>query len=351
MGLNKDAIIIFDVFLNDEYKIKIFEKTLESAKILKLPIMVISNYSVPLFLTDQFDYFIHSKENLLFSDSYDVYDTSFISLDVKTDNHNFRYENHFFLKQKHGLSVMCNISKCTKLAELLGFKKYIRIEWDFIIVEEDLSKIDTLIKDFIKKDGSAYFIYDKYLPSVLYYHFWMVDLKLWNDTFPNFNDELDYKKFLLEKTKKNIFLGAEQILHICFADRIKKEQCIAEVDFKKLFNKSPINCIVNDLNFEPPSSNGVCRGLARIAKNDKLTDELALFSWNRINDIIDTKNYIIKFDDKIIEMSHTVPKGCWKYDILTNFKSTNFPITLNMNNEFVKTYDSAKQINSFLIFK
>jgi len=350
MGLNKDAIIIFDVFLNDECKIKIFEKTLASVKKLKLPIMVISNYIVPSYLTDQFDYFLHVKENLLFSDSYDEYDTSFAAFDVKTDTQNFRYENHFFLKQKHGLSVMSNINKCTKLAEHLGYKKYIRIEWDFIIDDRELHIIDDLVKKFVKNNGTAYFIYDKYIPNVLFYHFWMVDIKLWNATFPTFNDETCYKKFLLEKTKKNVFLGAEQILHICFSDNIRNIERIAEVDFKKLFDKSLINTIINDLNFELPSGNGICRGLTRVARNGKLTDELSLFTWNRLSNSTDEKFYTISYNTNCIQVFHSVPSKYWKYDLLKNCKTTNFPITLKMNEEFVKTYTSTDQISSFLIF-
>ena len=170
--MEKHKIIIIDIFLDTDYKIKIFEKTLDSIKKLNLPIMVISNYNVPDYLINQFDYFIYSKENLLFTDSYDSYDKSHVSFNHNSKEINFRYEKMFDLKQVYGLSVLSNIHKCTTFAEKLGYKKYIRIEWDFVIIENEYEIIKKMIDDFTTQNKQYFFIYDRGFPNLFYCHFW-----------------------------------------------------------------------------------------------------------------------------------------------------------------------------------
>lgn len=346
----KNAIIIFDVFLDSDHKINIFKQTLNSVKKLDLPIMVISNFDMPNYLISQFDYFIYSKNNLLFTDSYDKYDKSHVSFNHNSKEINFRYEKIFKLTQVHGLSVMSNINQCTSLAEKLGYKKYIRIEWDFVISQNDLKKTQKLIDDFTIENKEYFFIYDTGFPNLLYCHFWMVDLKFWNNNFPYFNDENDYKKYLYDKTKKNDFLGAEQILYLAFQDKIDKKKCMDEGTFLNLFKNSSVNTIVNDKNFEMPSSGGVCRGLGLIIKNKNITGELCLFTWNRTNDLVDNKKYILSNNNSKIEIHHLVNNNGWKFDIL-KFRIKDLPIELNMNDNFTKVYNSVWDIDSFLIFE
>ena len=157
MEYKKNEIIIFDIFLDSDHKINIFKQTLNSVKKLNLPIMVISNFDVPNYLISQFDYFIYSKENLLFTDSYDEYDKSHVSFNHNSKEINFRYEKMFDLKQVYGLSVLSNIHKCTTLAEKLGYKKYIRIEWDFVIIENEYEIIKKMIDDFTTQNKQYFF--------------------------------------------------------------------------------------------------------------------------------------------------------------------------------------------------
>ena len=350
MEYKKNEIIIFDIFLDSDHKINIFKQTLNSVKKLNLPIMVISNFDVPNYLISQFDYFIYSKENLLFTDSYDEYDKSHVSFNHNSKEINFRYEKMFDLKQVYGLSVLSNIHKCTTLAEKLGYKKYIRIEWDFVIIENEYEIIKKMIDDFTTQNKQYFFIYDRAFPNLFYCHFWMVDLKFWNDNFPYFNDENDYKKYLYDKTKKNHFLGAEQILYLAFQDKVNKKNCMEESVFLNLFKKSRVNTVVNDKNFQMPSSNNICRGLGIVIRNKNVTGELCLFTWNRTDNLLDDKKYIISNHNTKIEIEHSVEKNGWRYNIL-KLRIADLPIKLNMNGSFTKIYNSISEIDSFLIFE
>jgi hypothetical protein len=348
--MEKDAVIIFDAFLNSSSRIEVFKQTLKSAKKLGLPIMVISNFKMPDYLTDQFDYFIYSKDNILFTDSYDEYP----SVQFFMDHPHVRYENNTKCYQKHGLSVLSNLKTTTKFAENLGFKKFIRIEWDFIISDEDIDLIHEKINDFIKNNKRAHFILNPSnaagLPNIAY-HFWMVDLKFWNENFPDLHNEEQYKQYISSKNKKNFFEIAERVLFLCFENKLEDNEFILEDNFMNLFEKSKVNHVINDMNFDLPSDNGCCRGLAKIIRNGNETGELALFTWNRNKDEVDNSFYETKFCDSIFNTNHSVNINNWIYSIVNNFNSSQFPITLKVNESFKRTYHSMGEINSLLVIK
>lgn len=348
--MDKEAIIIIDFFVNSSYKKEIFEKTLQSVKKLNIPILGITNCKDANYLISEFDYFLYSRDNLLFSQSYEKY--PMVSFFMDCDS--IRFENNVKCYQKHGLSFLSNLKKATKLAQDLGFKKFIRIEWDFIICDEDLIKINKLINNFIANDKKAYFIYNPKnaydLPDFCA-HFWMVDLKFWNENFPDIHNEDEYKQFLkLKNNNDSFFEISERVIYLSFFNMIDNNDLILESDFMNLFHKSIINAIVNDINFDSPSSNGVFRGFAKIYRNKIETGELALMTWNRINKDTDIKNYVIKYDNKNYEFNHHVNYSCWCYSLIPDFLN-NYPIKLTMDNNFTKEYNNSDEINSVLIIK
>lgn len=356
MKNDKSGIIIFDVFLNSPVRIEVFKKTLKSVKKLGLPIMVISNYKVPDYLVDQFDYFIYSKDNILFTDSYDRYP----SVQFFMDHPILKYENNTKCYQKHGLPVLFNLKTTSKFAENLGYKKFIRIEWDFIISDEDFNTVSDAVNDFIKNDKRALFVYNPSncsgLPNIAY-HFWMVDLKFWNENFPDLFNERQYKEFIFNKNGENFFEIAERVLLLCFQDKLTKDEIILENDFMEIYKKSKVNNVINDINFDLPSDNGCCRGFAKVFRKNsetqefERTGEIALFTWNRTNHEIDNNIYETKFGETIYVDNHSVPLDHWHYSVVPNFDGSQFPITLKVNNSFEKTYHSIDEINSNLSIK
>jgi hypothetical protein len=348
--MSKDAIIIFDAFLNSSSRVEVFKETIKSAKKLGLPIMVISNFKMQDYLIDEFDYFIYSKDNILFTDSYDRYP----SVQFFMDHPLVRYENNTKCYQKHGLSVLSNLKATTTFAQNLGFKKFIRIEWDFIIADENIDLMRKNINDFIENDKRAHFILNPSnaagLPNIAY-HFWMVDIKFWNENFPDLYNEEQYKKYISSKNKENFFEIAERILFLCFDGKLKNDEFILEDDFMNLFEKSKINHVINDINFDLPSDNGCCRGLVKIIRNGNETGELALFTWNRNKDAEDNASYEVKFSDSALNINHLVNINNWVYSVVNNFDRSQFPIILKLNESFEKIYYSMNEINSLLVIK
>lgn len=350
MKNNKNAVIIFDIFLNSPLRIEVFKQTLRSAKKLNLPIMVISNFKVPDYLIDQFDYYIYSKDNILFSDCYDRYP----SVQFFMDHELVKYENNTKCYQKHGLSVLANLKTTSKFAENLGFKKFIRIEWDFIISDEDINIVNEKINDFIDNDKRAFFVYNPSnasgLPNIAY-HFWMVDLKFWNENFPDLYNEQQYKQYIFQKNKENFFEIAERVLLLCFDNKLSSEELILENDFMNLFKKSKVNNVINDINFDLPSDNGCCKGLAKIVRNGNLTGELALFTWNRLKVEKDETDYEVNFNNTILKYNHSTSCDCWNYSLISDFNESRFPIILKVNDTFNKEYKNMDEINSILVIK
>ena len=346
----KDAILIFDAFLNSSDRIEIFKQTLESVKKFGLPIMVISNFKMPNYLIDQFDYYIYSKDNILFTDSYEDYP----NIQFYMDHPYITYINNSKYYQKHGLSVLSNLKITTKFAESLGFKKFIRMEWDFIISNSNINMMSKKINDFIKNDKRAFFLLNPSnaagMPDIPFF-FWMVDLKFWNENFPDLHSEQQYKEYILAKNNSNFFEIAERILFLSIKDKLTDDEIILENDFIKFLKESKINAIMNDINFSPPSENGCCKGLVKIIRNGIQTGELALFTWNRNKKEVDNSFYEARFCDSIFNINHSLSTNSWMYSIVDNFNLSKFPITLKVNESFEKIYYSINEINSVLVIK
>lgn len=345
----REAIIIIDVFLNTESKINIFENLLITIKRLNIPILIISNLEVPQRILNQVDYFIFSKENLLFNSTYEEYPGVHFFMQVG----NMRYENHTYCTQKHGLSVLANLNKSYRFAQEIGFKKAIKIEWDFMISEKDFITVQSMINDFIINDKRAFFVLNSSNGSGLKDiegHFWLVDLKFWNENFPKIYNELDYKNFLLQVNGKNFFEIVERVMYLSFGDKLNENETITpDYFYSSIFNSSTANTIISDHNFSLPSSDGVCRGLAKVKRNGVLTGELVLFTWNRCSKMIDEKSYVIKFDNKTINYKHSVEPEHWAFSCIP-FQSSQFPISLQMENIFYREYNCFNDIWCDLIY-
>jgi len=319
--MNK-TIIIIDAFLESPTRLELFEPVLNQVKKIGLPILLISNSPVPASIQKEVDYFIFDKRNLLFQDEYESY-------------------------------PFCNLTKCTNFAIEQGYKKFIRIEWDFLINDKDLPKLKQLIFDFANSDKKGYFIYNpsngeglKDLP----YHFWMVDLDFWKEKFPRIHSEKDYQDFIFAKNGNKKFEIAERVSYLAFRDSFSEMTLIDESDFfKDLSANSSVNFVTSDINFLPPCSSGVCRGLSKVYRNGSATGELVLISWNRISKETDIIEYSILFTGSVQNYRHETPYMCWNLSGIKDFDFSKFPITLKMNNGFEKIYNSEKEINSLFI--
>lgn len=346
----KDAIIIIDVFLNLQIKINIFENLLKTIKKLNIPILVISNFEVPQRILNEIDYFIFSKENLLFSEnSFDNYPGAHFYMEID----GMRYENHTYCSQKHGLSVLANLNKSYRFAQEIGFKKAIKIEWDFNISETDMINLKSTIDDFIINDKRAFFTLNPSnafgLPD-LEGHFWMVDLKFWNNNFPKIYNEVDYQNYLSLINDENFFEIVERIMYLSLGVKLNPDEIITPDHFySSIFSSSIANNIISDHNFSLPSSDGVCRGLTKIKRNGVTTGELVLFTWNRNSNSTDNKSYTVEFNNKSINYNHSVESGCWAFSKIP-FDVSEFPIFLKIENHFHRQYNSLNDIWCDLIF-
>jgi len=346
--MNK-AIIIVDAFLDSQVKIEVFEKVLKKIKQIDLPILLISNSSISIDIQNQVDYFIYDKKNILFEYEYEIYPSS----NYWIENENFKWQNYYFSKQKHGLSVLCNLTKSCDFVVKQGFNKFIRIEWDFLIHDDDFTTIKDLIYDFINNNKKAFFIVNNsniHGEPELPYHFWMVDLNFWNEKFPKIYNETDYQNFIFNKNKNKKFEIAERFSYLTFKDSFSEMEFIDESDFlKKIVPNSSVNIIDSDINFSPPNGFGVKRALTKILKNEQVTGELIIITWNTMNKNIDINDYYITFDNKTQHIHHEVGYRNWIYSIVDGFDFSKFPLTLKVNNIFEKVYKTDLEIHSTII--
>lgn len=346
-------IIIIDAFLNSNDRINHFADVLINVKKLNLPILLISNSTIPIEIQNKVDYFIYDKQNALFEHEYDDYDMTFYWF----ENENFKYENYVESKQKHGLSVLCNLTKSCEFIKKLGYDKFIRFEWDFFIHDDDLITIKNLIHSFIINNENGFFITktrdsSKGVQSEFAFHFWMTDLNFWFQNVPSILNEDDYEKFIFSKNKNKKFEIVERFLFLAFENVINKISTIEDDFFvTKLLPKSSTNKITSYANFSAPHSEGVFRGLSKVFSNNNLTEELVLFTRNINKSKKDLTEYHINFKDSNLNFTHITESLCWNMSPIANFNFSKFPITLKTNHGYEKTYHNVHDIKSFLIKK
>jgi hypothetical protein len=347
--MNK-AIIILDAFLFYQERIEIFEKVLKKIKQIDLPILLISNTAISIDIQNQVEYFIYDKNNILFEYEYESYPFCNYYL----YNGSFTWEQHVHSKQKHGLSVLCNLTKSCDFAIQQGFNKFIRFEWDFLIHDNDLNTIKNLIHNFINSDQKAFFILNpsnQQKEEEIQYYFWMVDFDFWNKKFPKIYNEIDYQNFIFNKNKNKKFNIVERFTYFTFEDCLHEMSLISPVDFvTKIAPNSNINTVTTDLSFSKENGFGINRGLTKILKNGELTGELLIMTYNRMSKTKNVNDYYITFDNQTQYFHHEVDCGEWRYSMIEGFNFSKFPITLNINNKFEKVYKTASEIENLIIF-
>jgi len=347
--MNK-GIIILDAFLNSQERVETFEKVLKKIKQLDLPILLISNSVVPIDIQNQIEYFIYDKNNILFEYEYESYPSYIYYL----YNGSFTWEQHGSSKQKHGLSVLCNLTKSCDFVIQQGFNKFIRFEWDFFIHDNDLNTIKNLVHNFINSDQKAFFILNpsnQQNEKEIQYYFWMVDFDFWNKKFPKIYNEIDYQNFIFNKNKNKKFQIVERFTYLVLEDSLHEMSLISPIDFDtKIAPNSCVNTVTTDITFCKANGFGINRGLTKIFKNGQLTGELLIMTHNRMNKNIDINDYYITFDNQTQYFHHEVDLSEWRYSIIEGFDFSKFPITLNINNKFEKIYKTASEIENAMIF-
>jgi hypothetical protein len=336
-------IIIIDVFIDSDLKKDIFISNLEKFKQLDIPILLICNKPLTIEIQKSVDYVLFDNQNLLFQAEY-KYD---INIYHTLSFENFTFKSEYWYKQEHGLSVLCNLTKSVEFVKKLGFTKFIHFEWDYFIHDDDLKSIKNLIYDFLNKNSRAYFVNT----TETTFYFWMVDIDFWIDKFPKILCEDDYKNYLGRLGFNKNFKKAEDVVFIAFKDFLKEHESINAYIFLKSFTpKSQLNLFTSDFNFGKPNLKSCFRGLCKVEKNEKLIDQLIIFTFNSGENEIVENLYTIKFDDKIQKFNHKLIKKQWRSNLIEEFQFYKFPIELQINEDFKKTYHSLEEINNKIIY-
>lgn len=338
-------IIVLDCFIDDFEKEKLLLKNLDQFKKLNVPILLIANNPISLEIQKKINYLIFDKEDLLFNGDY-FYDLLlYHSIEYKE----FKFKSEFWYKQEHGLSVLCNLTKAMNFVKKLDFTKFVHFEWDYFIDDADIVKIKEAITDFVENDKIVFLIKNK---KEISFYFWMVDVDYWQAKFPQILKEEDYQNCLKTLKKDKLFQKVEDLFYIVFENLLHTKDCIELDEFKNKFvTESKLNLSVSDFNFSKPNTAYMFKGFAKIYKNDKLTNEIALLTINDKTEKTVETNYSIKINDENNCFKHLTDKDCWRIHIIHNFDKSKFPIQLKINDEFEKTYHSFDEITNSIYCK
>jgi hypothetical protein len=337
--INK-PIIVLDCFVDDVDKEKLLLKNLDQFKKLNIPILLIANNPISLEIQKKIDYLIFDKEDLLFNGYY-FYD---LLLYYTIEYKEFSFRSEFWYKQEHGLSVLCNLTKAMNFVKKLDFTKFVHFEWDYFIDDADIVKIKEAITDFVENDKIIFLVKNK---KEISFYFWMVDIDYWQAKFPQILKEEDYQNCLKTLKKDKLFQKVEDLFYIIFENFLHTKDCLDLDEFKSKFvTESKLNLSVSDFNFSKPNTAYMYKGFAKIYKNNKLTNEIALLTINRKAEKLVETNYSIKINNKTDSFKHLTDKDCWCISIIRDFDKSKFPIELRLNDEYEKIYHSFDEITN-----
>jgi len=346
-----DKVAIFiDAFIRNKTDEDFLLKNILQIKKLNLPILLISNSVISKKIQESVDYFFYDSVDLKFVKKYEDYEDLIY---FSTFDH-FKIEFLRPYTQPYGLSVMSNHYKSVSILNSIKFEVAVKLEWDVFYDDRDIENIKKTITDFkVGSYNQGYFQCGN-PPSWIVKGtcveplIWIVSTKFFLENFPKLLCEDDYDNYLINTLNDRSFLTDSRFLYKTLVEKftnngiVKTDPNICPILYSKTEKVSPVN-------YPKPCTTSSLRYLF---KNSVSNDEYVLFSnnistLNPENPNWETINYRIETKYRVIELTHTVNTGMYRYHNLTIYENE-FPINLCVNGECIK-YTSRNQIEGTYI--
>jgi hypothetical protein len=200
-------VTIVDAFITNDEQEKSLKSFLSKIKGTG-PIFLVSNSRINSDVLELVDYFFYDKHDNLFQYDYPEYEKFYhwrkiggIKL-ITVEDH----------KQKHGLSVMTNLSRVLRICLDIGFTHFRRIEYDTFLGNETLRHFESMPNKCLDSEKSCYFFVNSRERSVMYQYFFS-DIEFFINNFPDIRSESDYIELLRSHFGNENFVVVEKLMY------------------------------------------------------------------------------------------------------------------------------------------
>lgn len=136
--ISENILIQIDTFINNNDKLQITKKCIESVRKLGYPILVTSHIEIPTEISDMSDYSVSDNLNILLPKTGDVNIFNYFGDNIEM---NFNITDI----ESHSPSVVTSWINGAIFSKEMGFDYFFKIEYDFVPDYESLEKIKNLI--------------------------------------------------------------------------------------------------------------------------------------------------------------------------------------------------------------
>jgi hypothetical protein len=302
--MKKTCIVLFSHADSPE-KEKILGNTLDSLRIIDLPIILVSHVPVSAEKQEKCDYVIYEKNNLLLKE------TDFFEEELPLTEANFNSQFFFggistrcyVLKKTYGPAVINLYINGFRQAEILGYDYGLFWEYDYLLDKSTCDNLKKIISEISMNEMDGFFVPCKIsgIDSIT--------------AVPAIFPIKKFIKFLPTKIIENAkeYIEASKMM-ICeewinsFVGTLENPKLLGFENYYSLFTESNNNLVFSGTN--NPSFSGLNSGLF-MEKEDKKNWMLSVYNYSEMTVEVTIETFLD--GNPYIKLENTFPPGGWSY--------------------------------------
>ena len=305
-------IFIIDCFVQSEALQKKLDQRIKYIKNRGGKVMLISNTSVPKHTIESVDLYLYDSENRLFTDNVNA-----PNIVLYLENDHFRKDEVVNGMQRHGLSVLRNMTKSLKVARAYGYTHFHRLEVDDIMGDKSVDmmmKIPGIVDSNSKK--GLFFFNDNESESNISFHYMYCEINLYLSGVRQIETEEDYIEYVRDEMGSETFKIVEDFVRHNVDRFEEKLLALKHNEIYEYFPDTHWNTETSQSNMSSKYK-GCSTRLYRCHRNWTYTGELVIYSQSYSMDR-KVRHITIEYGDgQKHTIVHTLDvNGSWMYNIV-----------------------------------
>lgn len=307
--MQQKPIFIIDCFVQSfELEQKLIS-CLDRLKEVGADTMLITNTAVDKQITARCNYVVYDSENRLFEEM----QADDIILYKLYDN----LEIHEIVSgvQKHGLSVVRNLSKAARIAEIYGYTHFHRIEVDDLMGPESVASM-LRVPSIVEMEGkSGLFFFNQ---NDISFHYMYCSIETYLRDIPQIETQEDYTDYLRDRMRSESYKNVEDFFKHALESSNSDVVKIDGQEMNTFFPDTTWNTETSQSNL-PGKHRGCTTGFYRTIRGESETGDWTVLSYNYTDREVHREISTQMPDGSILRFSHSLyGKGFWQYNIVPN---------------------------------